>query len=109
MAVERVKRNGSVTVLYSPGFGAGWSTWADDDEKEAMLFHPRLIAWVEGGKREPIDDVLREVLPGGDIPYSGGAGDLEIEWLPEGEAFEIDEYDGSESVTCRGRVDWWIA
>jgi len=24
-------RDGKVAVLYSPGFGAGWSTWNDDE------------------------------------------------------------------------------
>lgn len=27
-----------------------------------------------------------------------GADQLQIEWLPEGTAFQIDEYDGSESI-----------
>ncbi len=106
----RVVRDGKVAALYSPGFGAGWTTWADDELREAMLFHPRLVKWVEDGKQEPIDEVLREVFPGIDhLPYAGGASDLEIEWIERGEAFEVTEYDGSESIEYRGRINWWIA
>ena len=27
---DKVIRDGKVAVIISPGFGAGWSTWADD-------------------------------------------------------------------------------
>ena len=30
--------------------------------------------------------------------YCGGASNLEIEWIPEGTQFRIDEYDGSETL-----------
>jgi hypothetical protein len=107
---NRVIRDGKVAVLYSPGYGAGWSTWADDDQCETMLFHPRFVKWVEDGKPEPIDDVLREVFPGVEhMPCASGAADLKIDWIECGEAFEITEYDGSESIEYRGRISWWIA
>lgn len=31
-------------------------------------------------------------------PYDGGMDDLEIEWLPVGTRFKINEYDGKESL-----------
>lgn len=99
MSVEKVVRDGSVAVLVSPGFGAGWSTW-NSEHAEALLFHPKLVAWVESGKSADVDDLLSEILglPEGGLPYSGGASDLEIEWLPQGTAFTVHEYDGSESI-----------
>ena len=36
--------------------------------------------------------------------YCGGADDLQIEWLDEGTVFEIDEYDGSESIITLGNL-----
>lgn len=32
------------------------------------------------------------------IFYCGGASDLQIHWLPIGTAFQVDEYDGAESL-----------
>lgn len=65
-----------------------------------LLFHPKLVAWVESGKTTDVEVVLAEVfgLPEGNLPYAGGACDLEIEWLPEGTSFTVEEYDGSESL-----------
>jgi len=88
--MEKVIRDGKVAVLYSPGYGAGWSTWGGGVER---IFHPPTVAWVEGGKVGPCPYLV--VDPYG---YMGGANDLEIEWLPIGTVFEIDEYDGSESI-----------
>ena len=36
--VEKLERDGKVAILYSPGYGAGWSTWNDDNDGE--YFHP---------------------------------------------------------------------
>ena len=30
--MEKVIRDGKVAVLYSPGYGAGWSTWCYNDD-----------------------------------------------------------------------------
>ena len=94
--MEKVIRDGKVAVLVSGGFGAGWYSW-NSSHKE-LLFHPKLVALVEAGKQSEItSEWLTEELGLPDI-YCGGARDLEIEWLPEGTAFEIEEYDGSESL-----------
>ncbi len=39
--------------------------------------------------------------------YFGGAEDLVIEWMPIGTEFEIDEYDGSESIRYKEN-EYWI-
>ena len=44
--VPKLKRDGKVAVIYSPGFGAGWSTWADGNA-EAVLFDPELAEMLE--------------------------------------------------------------
>ena len=90
--MNKVIRDGNVAVLYSPGYGAGWSTWGDPES----VFDPDTVNWVEHGKI-------------GDCPYKSkdyhcmlGADDLVIEWLPVGTIFEIIEYDGYESIRLIG-------
>ena len=94
--MEKVIRNGKVAVLVSGGFGAGWYTW-NSSHKE-LLFHPKLVALVEAGKQSEITkEWLEQELGLKDI-YCGGARDLDIEWLNEGTAFVVEEYDGSERL-----------
>ena len=93
--MEKVIRDGKVDVLISKGFGAGWYTWNSDHPE--LLFHPKIVEMVESGKRDAIDDEWVKENLGIDI-YTGGASDLTIEWLTEGTAFRVDEYDGSESL-----------
>ena len=103
---EKVVRDGKVAVLLSPGYGAGWSTWAD--HKEAAVFAPEVVAWVEAGK--PREAYLEnEERWGTEFGYLGGMDDLEIEWLPVGTRFEIEEYDGSESLRILTPTDGYVA
>lgn len=95
--VEKLVRDGQVAVLISPGFGAGWSTWASDkEEKNFLLFDKTLAQLVLDGLR--VSDYVSSKFP--DI-YLGGASDLTVVWLPEGTAFQIEEYDGSESIATQ--------
>jgi hypothetical protein len=32
--------------------------------------------------------------------------DLQIEWIPEGTQFQVNEYDGNESIEKRDSVNW---
>lgn len=92
MALKKLVRDGKVAVLYSPGFGAGWSTWASDPQ---MVFDPELAEAVLSGDKDLMLDVARRNFPDA---YLGGVDDIEVAWLSEGTAFYIDEYDGSESI-----------
>ena len=96
--MKKVIKNGLVAVLYSPGFGAGWSTWNDD---QGILFDPEIVRKVEQGKQSEITECFMESI-GYKNMYCGGAEDLEIEWVCEGCQFEVEEYDGSESVHIIG-------
>ena len=91
--VEKVIRDGKVAVLVSPGFGGGWSTWADD--KEAAVFAPDVVAWVEAGKQGDTDQFEH-------YGYLGGLRGVEIQWVPVGSRFYVEEYDGSESLHVVG-------
>jgi hypothetical protein len=108
--VNKVIRNGKVAVLYSPGFGAGWSTWAYADEKDCrdfMLFDATLVDMVECDF--PVEAIEAYVTSKYPNTYCGGADGLTIKWIPVGTAFRIHEYDGNESVEVREEMNWNIA
>jgi hypothetical protein len=108
--VNKVIRDGKVAVVVSPGFGAGWSTWAfrgEEDYRDFMLFDPTLVDMVErGASAETIEEYVTNNYPG---TYCGASDDLTIQWLPVGTAFRIHEYDGAESVEIRDDMNWTIA
>lgn len=110
--MDKVERDGKVAVLVSPGYGAGWSTWAPDGErKQWMLFAPVWVEWVEAGKpggEKRAKAIARERW-GDDAPYVGGEDDLEIQWLPKGTMFQVTEYDGSECLETQYGTDWSVA
>lgn len=85
--------DGKVAVLYSPGYGAGWWTWNKDNDE--CLFDKDIVQMViDGVSNKEIEQAAKEKWPDG---YWGGADDLTIEWLPVGQRFMIEEYDGNES------------
>jgi hypothetical protein len=115
--VSKVIRDGKVAVLYSPGYGAGWSTW--NYEYPEMLFDPEIVEFLEQHenddprdtllKREvtrKIEEIAEKKYPDG---YFGGADDLTIVWLDEGTHFIVNEYDGSESINVRDDMYWIVA
>lgn len=100
--VKKYKKNGMVAVLYSPGYGAGWSTWTcKDEEIEFLLFDKKLARLVEAGDLAAAEKYVTSIHP--DV-YTGGAKDLRIEWLPEGTHFRVEEYDGSERIVLLGNI-----
>ena len=109
VTVEKVVRDDKVAVLYSPGFGAGWSSWVSDEFRDFALFDSNLVALVErGASAEEVEAYLKDRL--GDAHfYTGGWRDIEIAWLERGTAFKIHEYDGAESIEEMGKIAWAVA
>ncbi len=111
---KRCIRNGKVAVLYSPGFGAGWSSWCYDERPElktALLFHPSFVELVEAGKRDQFtDEFVRATLGIGPEDYVCvlGADQLKIYWANAGCRVRIEEYDGSESVVEDSLDTSWV-
>lgn len=90
--MEKVIRDGKVAVLISPGFGAGWYSW---DQNEEMLFHPKIVELVEQNRHNEItNELCRELFN----TSAYGSSDLVIIWLPVGTRFYIEEYDGAETL-----------
>lgn len=92
---RRYDDQGSVAVLISPGFGAGWSTWGDSEQREGMLFDSRLVDFVLSHGAQGLGDYAESL---GYTGYMGGADSVRVEWLEPGTRFVVEEYDGSESI-----------
>jgi hypothetical protein len=91
--MDKVIRDGKVAVLFSPGYGGGWSTWWCSPEE--ALFDPEMVEAVLAGDRDKAAVIAARKWPDA---YTGGVGQMHVEWVPQGMAFRITEYDGSESV-----------
>lgn len=100
MVVTKRVVDGKVAVLFSPGFGAGWSTWSytkDNAIKEFMVFDEALVELVQRNAGLIEVEAFLERKGITDM-YLGGWSGVKIEWLPQGTRFVIQEYDGSESI-----------
>ena len=98
--MEKVIKDGKVGVLVSPGFGAGFSTWGAPIE---AIFNPTLIELVQ---QEKVQEAIDFVEKTWEDVYTGGVQDLIVVWVPEGEEFIIEEYDGSESLMLKTDYNW---
>ena len=95
MNTEKLIKDGQVAVIVSPGYGAGWSTW-NPEYGEKIVFDPVLAQMILDKKSNAeLEEYVETVYPGA---YSGGLGEAEVEWVPVGTRFKIDEYDGYESI-----------
>lgn len=91
-------------ILYSPGYGAGWTSWhsGSKEEKLFMLEYKPFIKILENGNEitekdiERFNDDFREKFPEAETPYTGGVRDLTVHGTDG--VVRIEEYDGSESV-----------
>lgn len=102
--MEKLQENGKVAVLYSPGFGAGWYTW--NQEMPEILFDPAIVKLVEDDKWDELETYVTLKYPS---IYDGGLRDLKVMWLPVGAEFQVNEYDGSESIEVKENVRWMVA
>lgn len=101
--MDKLIRDGKVAVLYSPGFGAGWSTWGLPTE---AIFHPELVEATLAEDRDRMAAIAKREWPD---EYHGGLRGLTVGWVREGVQFRITEYDGNESVVFRDSESWLTA
>ena len=93
MSVEKLIQDGKVAVIYSPGFGAGWSTW-NDEYAEDLIFNKDIAQAILDDNQDKAKEIAESKYPKAYI----GSQELVIAWLNQGEQFIIKEYDGAESV-----------
>lgn len=89
-----------IGVVYSPGVGAGWSTWGS----ESMALDQELANAVEA--KSSVEEIEKIALKNWPDEYMGGLKDLEVMWIEKGDQFRISQYDGSERVEFRDSDDW---
>jgi hypothetical protein len=109
--VNRLTFDGRVAVLYSPGYGAGWSTWCHEDlsVRLAMLFDPQIADIVDRGAsdwRDQAEAIARVKYPDAHL---GGLAELQVKWLPVGTQFRVLEYDGFEQIEIQSEIEWVTA
>lgn len=105
--INKLIKDGQVAVLYSPGWGAGWSTWAHDGENLEVMFDPVIADLVVNQPPDYVNKIMNHVAIKYPNLYTGGIDDLTVKWLPVGTQFRITEYDGSESIEINNE-DYWI-
>ena len=104
--IQKIEQDGKVSVIYSPGFGAGWSTWADANQRATLCMDARITKHVIAGDNEAAAAAALEIFP--DL-YTGGARDLSVVWVDKGALFEITEYDGNEAVNLIAEQEYLTA
>lgn len=104
--MEKVEKDGKVAVLYSPGFGSGWGSCAKNGESENVCMDARIVsAFIDHGWEKAVE-VATDLFPNF---FCGGANQLKIFWVEKGKQFEIEEYDGNESVHVIGEKKYMTA
>jgi hypothetical protein len=101
--MNKLIRDQKVAVLVSPGYGAGWYSWHFIEE---LVYDPSVVEWVERQELDKIQAYMELKYPDA---YCGGLEDLEVVWVPVGERFRIDEYDGAESLVLESEESWMTA
>lgn len=103
--MHKMIRDGKVAILYSPNWGAGWSTW--NTQYPEILFDLGIIDLIElYSDVDVIETYCTLKYPG---IYLGGLEDLTIAWIPVGTEFIIGEEDGNESIIIKDEMNWITA
>lgn len=106
--MEKYEKDGMIAVLVCPGYGAGWSTWSGDENREILCMDADIVKAVLKGDFEGAATIAKTKL-GDKYFYDGGAKDLTVEWVKKGSAFEIEEYDGYESLRLISDISYMVA
>jgi hypothetical protein len=103
-------------ILYSPGYGAGWTSWNTGKVAEKMLTFQPIIDFLEAGGKNTdltenhqlIQTMVTEIQAEFGVSYVCilGAQQLRIAEI-DGEV-KIEEYDGSESYLTREMDTGWM-
>ena len=100
-------------ILYSPGFGAGWSTWNSDEVARYMLTYQPIIDALERGEKMDVDhpavkQLQADCLEKFEKDYVCVLGASTLKVMTVHGRVRIHEYDGSESVEVEGDYDGWM-
>jgi len=98
----KLVKDGKVAVVYSPDFGGGWSTWHDVDPMDS-----RMAEAVISGDKAKMKKAFVEMS--GESEFLPDFEQLRVAWLPVGQEFRINEYDGHESIQLKEDIAWFTA
>ena len=117
-------------ILYSPDFGAGWTSWAGGEVVKFMLTYQPFIDHIENGggsldsgynghlDRKGLEEMKDKFHPVvyqfcvdcldkfGEVPYLGGLRNLTVATV-SGRS-RIQEHDGYESYEEEGHLEGWL-
>lgn len=104
---ECLVQDAEVAVIYSAGFGAGWSTW-NAEYANQMMFDKGLAEIVISNSLDDqwywkAEKYCKEKWPDA---YLGGLEGLTIRWVNMDDLFIIEEYDGAEQVVLQDEMPW---
>lgn len=90
----KFEQDGHVAVLYSPGFGAGWSSWAENNERHLLLFDPHIVQLVldrDSGALSQAEFVeqVNMVFQLKNYQSYCSPEQLQVSWVPKGSLFRI--------------------
>ena len=101
-------------ILYSPTYGAGWSSWQYKVPTNFACEYQPIIDAVEQGEsltedHPIIQQYVEECQETFDIGHVCvlAADSLAIYQLEDEEKYQISEYDGSESVKIKNSQEWY--
>ena len=103
--MEKIERDGRVAVLVSSGCAVGWSTW-NSEHRETLCMDAEIVQAVLDKDIDKAVAISKQKCGGF---YEGGVHGLTVEWVKKGTAFEVAEYDGSESLHVIGDHDYLVA
>lgn len=103
--MQKFKQDGKVAVIISPGYGGGWST--DHDDSPEMLWDPGLVQLLlTKAKNHELETYIKLRYP---YVNMNSVRELSVEWVPEGEQFYVENYDGFESIVTASDDNWYTA
>ena len=103
--MQKLIVKGNVAVLISAGYGAGWSTWARENAEE-MVFDPDIAKAILDNDFAKAQTIAKAKYPD---QYLGGLDDLVVGFVPIGTRFEINEYDGHETLRILSPATGFVA
>jgi hypothetical protein len=107
MIEKYIREDGKVAVLYSPGFGAGWSTW-NSKYSEFLLFDKGLVELVLNEQKDKIEEYIEKNCEYATDMYISTS-NLQIKWMDQGTKFLVREYDGSEHIEYYSGIEYYTA
>lgn len=115
-------------ILYSPGYGAGWTSWNNHEVAKIMISYQPIIDALEKGEslligsayslnlkdEQKYHPAVLQLIKECEGKFNGrhvcvlGAGELKIKVVEDGQRVRIHEYDGYESVELEGDYEGWL-